>query len=380
MRKDRTVRLLLTAVVVGLVAVGLGACGSSGGSSSSTEATETEAAEAPAGETGNASSEGGSETFETGGGPEVTVPKEGLNIGLFMVAESNLYQQQVVKGAEAAATKGGAKLTDYDAEFEPTNQINQIQNALQQGEMNAVILHPTSGELLCTEGSKTLPEQGIPVVVIAVPICGHEIATGEESAQPGIFTYVDSVSTKEYINGWLEAVAEQNPGNHTIALVAGPEIIGQTKAINALLPAWEKKHPNLHMKYKIYTDYTTPDALTKTQAALKAHSDIEIILSVYSPDLTQGVVKALEAEGENGEVAVDTLGASKYDYEQIENGNVQFTIPQFPFNLGYEAVKALTDAQSGEAPPRFIDDSTIGSAKEPLVITKANLGEFEPQY
>lgn len=376
MGKDRTVKLLLAAVVVLLVAVGLGACGSSSDSSSSSASTEATGE----GESTEATGEGGSETFETGGGPEVTVPKEGLNIGLFMVAESNLYQQQVVKGAEAAASEGGATLTDYDAEFEPTTQIDEIQNALQQGEMNAVILHPTSGELLCTEGSKTLPEQGIPVVVIAVPICGHEIATGEESSEPGIFTYVDSVSTKEYINGWLEAVAEQNPGDHTIALVAGPEIIGQTKAINALLPAWEKKHPNLHMKYKIYTDYTTPDALTKTQAALKAHSDIEVIMSVYSPDLTQGVIKALESEGRNGEVAVDTLGASKYDYEQIEAGNIQFTIPQFPFNLGYEAVKALTDAQSGKAPPRFIDDSTVGSAEEPLVITKENLGEFEPQY
>lgn len=308
------------------------------------------------------------------------VPKEGLNVGLFMVGESNLYQQQVIKGAEAAASKYGASVTAYDGEFEPTTQINQVENAVQQGEMNAVILHPTSGELLCNLGSKQLPEEGYPVVVIAVPLCGHEIATGEESAEPGTLAYVGSASTSTYIEAWLEAVAKENPGEHTIALVMGPEIIGQTKAINALLKEWEPKHPELHVKYKLYTDYTTPDALAKTQAALKAHDEIDLIMCVYSPDLTQGVIKALEAEGKAGEVLVNTLGASKYDYEQINDGNIQFTIPQFPYNLGFEAVKAFVDAQSGTAPPRFIDDSTVGSAEEPLVITKANLGEYEPQY
>ncbi len=370
MRKKNTIRRFLIPVVILLVAVGLGACGSSSNNSSSGSSESTEG-----------SGESGTVSFETGGGPEVTLPKEGLNIGLFMVAESNLYQQQVVKGAEAAAAKYGATLTDYDGEFEPTAQIDQIQNAMQKGEMNAVILHPTSGELLCNTASKELPEQGIPVVVIAVPVCGHEIATGEESYEPGTFTYVDSSSTSTFINAWFEGVAKENPGNHTIALVAGPEIIGQTKAINAILKEWEPKHPNLHVKYKIYTDYTTPDSLAKTQAALKAHPDIDVIMSVYSPDLTQGVVKALEAEGKAGQIPVDTEGGSKYDYEQIEKGNVQFTIPFFPYNIGYEAVSALGKAaETGEAPPPFIDDSTVGSAEEPLFLNKENLSEFKPQY
>ncbi len=361
MHEARPIRTLSIAVVVLLISVVVGACGSSSSSSSS-------------------SSSGKAAELQTGGGPTVSVPASGLNIGLFMVAESNLYQQQLVKGAKAAAQKYGASLTAYDGEFEPTVQINQIQNALQKGQMNAVILHPTSGELLCNLASKQLPEKKLPVVVIAVPVCGHEIATGEESAQKGTLAYVGSVSTKEYINAWFEGVAKENPGNHTVAIVEGPEIIGQAKAINALLKEWEPKHPNLHVKYKIYTDYTTPNALTKTQALLKAHPDVNLIMSVYSPDLTRGVIQALEAEGKAGKIPLDTLGGSKYDYEQIQKGNVQFTIPQFPYNIGYQAVKALAEAGKGKQPPRFIDDSTVGSAKEPLVITKTNLGAFEPQY
>jgi ribose transport system substrate-binding protein len=362
MSRAPKIKSFLMPVAVLLASVALGACGSSSSSSSSPS-----------------SSGGSAVSLETGGGPKVNIAKK-LNIGLFMVAESNQYQQQVVKGAQAAAQKYGATVTPYDGKFEPSVQINSIQNALQKGEMNAVILHPTSGELLCNTASKQLPAKQIPVVVIAVPVCGHIIATGTESVEPGTLSYVDSSSTSSFLNGWFEATAKLNPGPHTIALVAGPEIIGQTKAINALLKPWEAKHPNLKVKYKIYTNYTTPDALAKTQAALKAHPDVNLIMSVYSPDLTRGVVQALEAEGKAGKIPVADEGGSTYSYEQIKKGNIQFTIPFFPYNIGYAAVKALADAQSGTAPSRFIDDSTVGSAEQPLVITKSNLGAFKPEY
>ena len=367
----------LVAVLVLVSGVLLAACGSSDSSSTGSTAAGDQSAEAGGDEGG---SSGGTAKLETGGGPEVEVPAEGLDIGLFMIAESNLYQQQVVKGAEAAAAKYGAKVTDYDGEFEPTVQIAQIENAMQKGETNAVMMIPTSGELLCNLAAKQLPEEGVAVVILAVPVCGHAVATGEESAEPGTLAYVGSVSTKEYVLGWLEAVAKENPGEHTIAVVEGPEIVGAAKALDAVLKEWEPKHPDLHVKYKAYTNYTTPDALAKTQALLKAHSDIDLIMSVYSPDLTQGVITALEEEGKAGDIPVDTLGGSKYDYEQIEKGNIQFTIPLFPYNIGYQGVKALAEAGEGKQPPRYIDDSTVGSAVEPFVITKDNLSEFEPQY
>ena len=373
----RRAGIFLVAVLVLVSGVLLSACGSSDSSATGSTAAADQSAEGGSDEGG---SSGGAAKLETGGGPEVEVPSEDLSIGLFMIGESNQWQQQFVDGAKAAAAKYGVKLTDYDPEYEPTVQIAQIENAMQKGETNAVMLIPTSGDLLCNMASKQLPEEGIAVMVHAVPVCGHTVASGEESAEPGTLAYVGSVSTKEYNLAFLEAVAKENPGEHTIAMVMGPEITGQTEALNAAVEEWEPKHPDLHVKYRAYTNYTTPDALAKTQALLKAHSDIDLIISAYSPDLTQGVVKALEIEGKAGEIPVDAIGGSKYDYEQIEKGNVQLTVPEFPYNNGYLGAKTLAEAAEGKQPPRFIDDSTVGSASEPLIITKDNLSEFEPQY
>lgn len=336
---------------------------------------------------GSDSDDGGAQAAETGtvklatgGGPEVQLPKDGLNIGLFMVGQSNLYQAQVIEGAEAAAAKYGATVTDHDGKYEPTTQIDQIQNAIQKGEMNALILHPTSGDLLCNLATKDLPGQGYPVAVIATPLCGKDVATGEEQAVAGLLAFVGSTGTRTFLEGWLRHVAERNPGPRTIAIVEGPETLGYTKATDALIAEWEKTNPDKDVKYKVYTDYTTPDALAKTQALLKAHPEIDLVMSVYSPDLTRGVISALEAEGLAGKVPVADIGASKYSYEQIEKGTIQFTIPLFPYNLGYKAVETFAMAQSGEQPPRFVDDSQVGSAEQPLAITKENLGDFKPQY
>jgi ribose transport system substrate-binding protein len=318
--------------------------------------------------------------LNTGGGPDVQLPKEGLKVGLFMVGESNLYQAQVIKGAQAAAKKYGATVTDYDAKYDPTTQINQIQNAVQQRRLNAVILHPTSGDLLCNLATKQLPGEQYPVEVIATPLCGKDVATGQEQAVPGLFAFVGSTGTKTFLQGWMKNVADLNPGRHTIAIVEGPETLGYTKATDALLKEWETANPRMDVKYKVYTDYTTPDALKKTQALLQAHRNIDLIMSVYSPDLTRGVISALEAQGLAGKVPVADIGASKYSYDQIKKGNIQFTIPLFPYNLGYKAVETLAQAQSGNQPPRFVDDSQVGSAEEPLAITKKNLAQFQPQY
>jgi ribose transport system substrate-binding protein len=360
---------LAGALLALVVAVVLVACGSDSSSDSGSASTAT-----------STSSGDGPTTVDVGTDAKVTLPKKGMKIGLFMAAITNEYQQQVVKGAQDAAKGAGVTVTPYNGEFDPAKQLDQIQNAMQQGGLDAVILHSADGNVLCNIASKQLPGKGVAVVAIAVPVCGHEVATGEESAEPGTLAYVGSVTTKDFITGWLNAAAEQNPGKRTAAMVRGPELIGQTRAIDNILKGWQAEHPDFQIKYKTQTDYTTPDALAKTQALLKAHDDIDLVMSVYSPDLTRGVINGLKAEGKLGKIPVADMGGSKYTFEQIRAGNIQFSLPMFPYNDGKRAVEALVGAASGKQPPRFVDDSEVGTAVEPFVITKDTIGEYSPQY
>lgn len=319
-------------------------------------------------------------TLTTGGGPDVTLPKEGLHIGLFMAAKTNAYQAQMIKGAEAAAEKFDAKLTVFDANYDPKTQMDQIQNALQQGEINAIIMQPTSGDLLCDMASKTLPNQGYAVIAAGTTLCGYDIGDGDELAAPGTVAFSGANAAKSYITGYLDQVAQFNPGKHTVALVSGPETLAYTQAFDTIAKEWQTSHPDIDIKYTAYTNYTTPDALAKTQALLKAHSDIDLIVEVYSPDIARGVIGALEAQGLAGKIPVTDLGGSEYAYQQMKAGNIQFTIPLNPYNIGYRPVESLVQAQSGKPIPRFIDDSVLGTAVDPVAITVDTLDTFDPQY
>ncbi|MHB8695516.1 MAG: sugar ABC transporter substrate-binding protein, partial [Solirubrobacteraceae bacterium] len=158
----------------------------------------------------------------------------------------------------------------------------------------------------------------------------------------------------------------------------GPATIAEKKAFGAYAAA----HPNFHIQGYIYTDYTTPTTYTATQSYLQANPNTTLIMSVYSPDLTRGVISALKTAGKLGKIKVTDQGGSSYSIQQIKAGNIEFTMPYFPENTGLQAVKSLIAAAQGTAPARFVDvvPSQYGTYLNPLAITSKNVSSFTPEY
>jgi ribose transport system substrate-binding protein len=315
-----------------------------------------------------------------GNGGTTNLPKGKVRIALFMLSISNSWQQQVVKGAQDTAKAAGDSLQVYNANFDPSTQLNQIQNALQQKSMDAAMILPVDSSLVCKIGTQTLPQAGITTLALAIPLCGHTTDDGPHAYQPGLLTWVGSNNTLPFDRAWLDDAAKLDPSKNAVALIAGPAIIGQSQSLANILKTWQPQHPSFKIKYVVNTNFTTPDALAKTSALLKAHPNIDLIMSVYSPDLTRGVVEALQGAGLAGKIPVIDTGGSQYSYQQIRAGVLQMTLPYFPYNIGRQGVKALLSAQSGQSVPHFIDDSQIGSATNPVPITKANLSAWTPTY
>jgi ribose transport system substrate-binding protein len=361
----------VSAVVVALIlSVGAAGCGSSSSNS----------ADGPSSSASGAGGAASTVKVDVGTSQKVTLPSKGLRIGLFMNSVSNAYQEQVVAGATSAAKADGYTLKVFNGNFDPSTQLNQIQDAIQSKSIDAALLLPVDGQVLCTAGSKLLANAGIATVILAQPICGHLTSTGPASWVPGTLSYVGGSITIGAVQALLHSAARTITGKRTVLLVAGPQLGGQAKTLEAVIPAFNKANPNFQIKYTIYTDYTTPDALAKTQAAIKAHPDVNAIISVYSPDMTRGVIAALTEAGENGKIPVADAGGSKYSYEQLANGNLAMTLAYFPFTQGKRGVGALQTAASGKTPPRFIDESTFGTQAHPIIITKANYKNYPATY
>ncbi len=313
-----------------------------------------------------------------GTGQSIDLPCGKIKVGYFAFGTGNQWLQVLLKVTKQKAAQYGWDLKIYDPVYDPTKQLNQIQDAIQRDKLNAAVILPISGKLACTAVSKNMPAAGIVTVAQTVPLCGNEVKAARLSAVPGTLSFVGSQDNVPFNAAWLKAAAQNSPGKQNVALILGPQLVEQAIAVNKALSVL-KPYPNFQIKHKVYSDYTTGTALTKTRALLKSDPNISVIMSVYSPDQTRGILQALQEVGKLGKVSVIDIGATKWTYQQMRKGYIKMTVPLMPlFTAGY-AMDALKKAQDGERVPRGIVDLTT-SEFQPLIITRKNMSQYKPQY
>ena len=251
-------RLVLAALSVSMAVVAT-ACGSSSSSNSGSGSAAANTSAASAG-----SSSSGSTPVSVGT-TTLKLPKGHMNIVFFMNAETNQFQEQLIKGAQAAATKAGDSLTVLNPNFDLNTQLDQVTNAATNHRFQAAVINPIDGNALCGPLTKTLPQAGIVVSVTTEQICNRQNSTtGVGMWAPGTLNYVGGDVSYPSIQAFVRKAGELNPGPQTVAVVQGattaPAAIAEKKAFDAYAAA----HPNFHIAAYIHTDYSTPSA-TRTR-------------------------------------------------------------------------------------------------------------------
>src|SRR5215217_2775184 len=85
-----------------------------------------------------------------------------LRLAVFLPGTNNADLQSRITYLNGAIKKiPGATMTIFDAKFDVTTQVNQIQNALQSKRFNAAIAAPIDGVLMCDAFSKQAPAAGV---------------------------------------------------------------------------------------------------------------------------------------------------------------------------------------------------------------------------
>jgi ribose transport system substrate-binding protein len=368
-------RTIFVAIALLALVVGVAACG---GGSDSTGGDDTGSA------SGGASTDSSSGTVpvDVGLDEPLELPAGNVKVGFLTTALTNEYLVVTEKAIKEKAKEfGWDEPSVYDASYDPATQLDQIQNMIQADEIDAAIVLPTDGGLLCKAVSEQLPEAGIVPITIISPICDKDEVSGEESWVPGILTYVGASDNTPINKAWLEAAAELNPGPQKAAVFCGPKIGSQGKAIAKAVEEFEAENDEFDVAFQVETDYTTANALEQARALLKANPDISVVMSCYGPDVTRGVLQALKESGQAGKIPLDDIGASKFTYEQMEDGLIQMTTPLNPQLDAEEAMDALKLAQEGKEVKKYYDALAPGHPpEEPLIITKENMSEYTPVY
>ncbi|OZF25707.1 hypothetical protein CH296_26710 [Rhodococcus sp. 14-2496-1d] len=328
---------------------------------------------------------GGGETVpvDVGLDEPLQLPTGPLNVGVFMNDTTNAWQEAMVQAATASAEEYGWTVEIVSGGYDVQKQMNQVQTAAAQGKYDAILAVPIDGALECNAFSKILPEAGVLVTVGAQQLCGKSMASGDELWQSGTLNFVGGTgTTADYVRAWLAEAVERNPGPQRVAYVVGPQLLTAQQVIEEVaMNEFQPENPDFDIQDFIYTDYTTPDSYQATLDYLSAHPDTTVILSTYSPDMTRGVIQAVEAAGMTGRVKVVDSGGAQYSLDEITAGNVEFTSPLFPAVMAEKMMASIKDAQDGTTSPRFVSDipEELGTG-DVYIVDSTNVDSFTPQF
>jgi ribose transport system substrate-binding protein len=365
-------------LALAVLAIVVSGCGSSSSSSSSESSSSPASEEAPTAGSEESGSEGGS--VDVGEGKTVEIEPGPAKIAILQSSTANQYNQAFKEGAEEEAKKLGAEATDFTAEFDPTTQANQIATAISSGKFNGFVVQPAETNSPCELLSEKAPEANILVSVTILPLCNRALKAGEETWAPGTLNYIGGQTSPATYKKWAENIVAENPGPQKVLVVSGLKVNVATQAFNMAIEEVAEANPEFELLPIVETDFTTPTSLTKTQDALQANPDATIVLSILS-DVTKGALSAIKGAGLEGKLKVYDVGGSTESVEEIKSGELIGTTPYFPKEAAAKAVESIVNArETGEPGPRFIPYDGHAPLGDLEFITKANVGEFHPNY
>jgi ribose transport system substrate-binding protein len=315
---------------------------------------------------------------DVGNGMKVmTDPSEPLKIAMFMPALNTSYLQANIKGAQDEAAKVGATISLFDAKFDPMNQLNQMQNAIQTKQYNAFIVFPLAGQVVCKVATEDAPKAGILVSSYHFSVCNTTFEADEKQWAPGTLQYVGGASSYPVFLNYLTEIIKTNPGPQKVGILTGLELADDTLRIKRVIDELKTKFPQFEVVDNQHTDYTIPDAQKHAQNMIQSHPDISIIITTYS-NITRAAVNALEQAGDVGNVKIYDFGGTSWSKKAIESGQVVATVPFYAYTATVVTVRNLALAHQGKEVPHYIPNDG-GPADAPTIVNKTNVDHFRPE-
>jgi ribose transport system substrate-binding protein len=309
---------------------------------------------------------------------EAGVPKppvssaSGLKIADFEAGSNNTYVQTRMKAVKAAAGKAGAAVTIFDANWDPNQQVNQMQTALASKKYNAWLVQAVVPDPLCNVVKQAIAA-GIIVIVANQPLCGATTYT------PGTVGFVGG-QTRDTYSLWLKWILDDNRAGADALLVTGPAQDANRRNLLAAYAQLKAKYPKFKFAADQPTDYSTAKALQVSQDVLLAKKNITVVVTNWSGS-TQGVVQAIKSAHLGRKVKVYDLGANAWAVGAVKAGQLRMTFPLLPALEGQRSIEALVDYVTENKVAKFVNlvrDPTF-KGKLPF-ITKQNANSYKAQF
>ena len=262
-------------------------------------------------------------------GVALAVQKRNLKIGLLLYAQSNLFFDDIKRGASEKNEElsvYGITLIYRQCNFDEQDQIQGIRALVDEG-INGLIIAPWNHELVKQE-LLSLEEAGIPVITVNTDI--------DDSKR---LAYVGSNPFKcgQVAGGLMGMITG---GNGHIGIITGShDLLGHEARIQGFSEILAQKFPNLHIdaiEECRDDDYRSYEIV---QRMLEQHPDINAFF--FTAGGVYGGCKAIAAA--DGDFKVITFDDIETTREYVLSGTISATICQDPVAQGSRAFSLLAD-------------------------------------
>jgi ribose transport system substrate-binding protein len=279
---------------------------------------------------------------EGGGGDGSPAADDGeVRIGLVQINQQAIFFNQMNEGAQDAADAAGAELTIFNANDDPVQQNQAVQNFVQQ-DYDAVIVVAIDVEGI-KPAIQAADDAGVDVIAVDAIIDDPAVAV-----QVG----VDNEAAGEQIGDFVNTYADDHDIDPAVGIVGALNSAIQNLRKDSFADTVEGA--GAEILQTVDGENTQEGAATAAENLLTAQQDMNIVYATGEPALL-GTVAAVQSQGAEDQVTVFGWDLTKQAIDGIDAGYVAGVVQQDPKTEGTEAVNAAVSLAAGEQVEQQID-------------------------
>jgi ribose transport system substrate-binding protein len=299
-----------------------------------------------------------------------------LSIAYLSFAVENSYDAPMLAAAQAVAADNNATLKVFDANNSPQTQYSQLQDAINSGQYQGIIVQPIFGTGL-TSLVKQAIGKGIKVVNMD-QILGPDLSTDKPQV-PGLSANVTFVPTEigtKLGNLVVQACKAQNLSPCKVGYLYDIKASALDVAIHGAFAKAIAADPSVTVAAQGQSFFSPTVGLTAVQNMLQANPGLNLI--VGSDQGIEGGAQALAAAHKTGKVILVGYGASAAALQGVASGAWYGDVAQAPASEGRLAVVAMIKALRDGKSSGGIDP--VAGLPDGGVVTKANASQFTAEW
>ena len=299
-----------------------------------------------------------------------------LDIAYLSFAVENSYDAPMLAAAQAAASDNNATLKVFDANNSPQTQYAQLQDAINSGQYDGIIIQPIFGTGLVSLVQQAIGK-GIKVVDMD-QILGRDLSTDKPQV-PGLSANVTFVPTEIGTKlGTLvvQACQASNLSPCQVGYLYDIKASALDVAIHGAFVKAIAADPAVKVAAEGQSFFSPTQGLTAVQNMLQANPGLNLI--VGSDQGIEGGVQAVQSAHRTGKVILVGYGASAAALQGVASGAWYADVAQAPASEGRMAVTALVTALRAGKSSGGVDP--VAQLPNSGVVTKTNVHQFTAEW